>query len=106
MGAAFGHPQGGPLRAAPFSVGEVTEATGTDIYDRNAATREVLILAADLQPGDSGSALIDPDGDVVGVVFAIAPDRPGVAYALAMSELEAVLAGDLSQPVDTGPCLG
>ena len=65
----------------------------------------MLILAAELQPGDSGSALIDPDGDVVGVVFAIALDRPGVAYALAMSELEAVLAGDLSQPVDTGPCL-
>jgi S1-C subfamily serine protease len=105
VGAAFGHPQGGALRAAPFSVGEITEATGTDIYDRNETTREVLILAADLQPGDSGSALIDPDGDVVGVVFAIALDRPGVAYALAMSELEAVLAGDLSQPVDTGPCL-
>ena len=66
----------------------------------------MLILAADLEPGDSGSALIDPDGDVVGVVFAIALDRPGVAYALAMSELDAVLAGDLSQPVDTGPCLG
>jgi S1-C subfamily serine protease len=105
VGAAFGHPQGGPLRAAPFSVGEVTEATGTDIYHRNEITREVLILAADLQPGDSGSALIDPDGDVVGVVFAIALDRRNVAYALAMSELEAVLAGDLSRPVDTGPCL-
>jgi S1-C subfamily serine protease len=105
VGAAFGHPQGGPLRAAPFSVGQITTAQGTDIYDRNDTTREVLILAADLEPGDSGSALVDPDGDVVGVVFAIALDRPGVAYALAMSELEAVLAGDLSRPVDTGPCL-
>jgi S1-C subfamily serine protease len=105
VGAAFGHPQGGPLRAAPFSVGQVTQATGSDIYDRQKVTREVLILAADLEPGDSGSALIDPDGDVVGVVFAIALDRPDVAYALAMSELEAVLAGDLSRPVDTGPCL-
>jgi S1-C subfamily serine protease len=106
VGAAFGHPQGGPLRAAPFSVGDVTTATGTDIYDQNRTTREVLILAADLEPGDSGSALIDPEGDVVGVVFAIAVDRDGVGYALAMSEVDAVLAGDLSQPVDTGPCLG
>jgi S1-C subfamily serine protease len=105
VGASFGHPQGGPLRAAPFSVGEVTSATGTDIYHRNESTRDVLILAADLQPGDSGSAMIDPDGDVVGVVFAIALDRPHVAYALAMSELEAVLAGDLTHEVDTGPCL-
>jgi S1-C subfamily serine protease len=105
VGAAFGHPQGGPLRAAPFSVGDVTTATGTDIYDQTRTTREVLILAANLEPGDSGSALIDPEGDVVGVVFAIAVDRSGVGYALALSELDAVLAGNLSAPVDTGPCL-
>jgi S1-C subfamily serine protease len=105
VGAAFGHPGGGALRAAPFSVGEKVTATGTDIYDRDRTSRQVLVLAADLQPGDSGSALIDPDGDVVGVVFAIALDRPGVAYALDLPELEAVLAGDLSRAVDTGPCL-
>jgi S1-C subfamily serine protease len=105
VGAAFGHPGGGPLELSPFSVGQVTEATGTDIYHQDEITREVLILAADLEPGDSGSALIDPEGNVVGVVFAIALDRPGVAYALATSELDAVLAGNLSQEVDTGPCL-
>jgi S1-C subfamily serine protease len=86
-------------------VGDVTTATGTDIYDQTRTTREVLILAANLEPGDSGSALIDPEGDVVGVVFAIAVDRSGVGYALALSELDAVLAGNLSAPVDTGPCL-
>ena len=71
-------------------------ATGTDIYDRNQTRREVLILSSDLHPGDSGAALIDPTGEVVGVAFAIAPDRAGVAYALAMEELEAVLHGDLT----------
>ena len=65
----------------------------------------VLILAAALRPGDSGAALIDPSGAVVGVAFAIAPDKPGVAYALDRIELEAVLSGDLSTPVATGPCL-
>jgi S1-C subfamily serine protease len=105
VGAVFGHPSGGPLRAAPFEVGRAVRATGTDIYDQNRTEREVLILSSALEPGDSGAALVGPDGSVVGVAFAIAPDRPGVAYALAMEELEAVLAGDLSQPVDTGPCL-
>jgi len=42
----------------------------------------------------------------VGIAFAIAPDKPGVAYALDMSELDAVLAVDLSRPVATGPCIG
>lgn len=105
VGAVFGHPGGGPLRAAPFQVGDAVTATGTDIYDRNRTQREVLILSSALRPGDSGAALVDPSGTVVGVAFAIAPDRPDVAYALATEELEAVLAGDLSRPVDTGPCL-
>jgi S1-C subfamily serine protease len=105
VGAVFGHPGGGPLRAAPFQIGQQVTATGTDIYDQRTTRREIYVLASELRPGDSGAALVDPSGRVVGVAFAIAPDRPGVAYALAMEELDAVLAGDLSAPVDTGPCL-
>ena len=66
----------------------------------------MLILASDLQPGrQRRGRSIDPAGRVVGVAFAIAPDRPGVAYALAMEELEAVLRATSPSPVDTGPCL-
>ena len=65
----------------------------------------MLILASDLHPGDSGSALIDPAGEVVGIAFAIAPDKGGVAYALALSELEDVLGKPHATEVDTGPCL-
>jgi S1-C subfamily serine protease len=104
-GGVFGHPGGGPLRIAPFQVGQIVKASGRDIYDQQPSERLVLILAAALRPGDSGSALVDPSGSVVGVAFAIAPDKPGVSYALDMSELRAVLAGDLSHKVDTGPCL-
>jgi hypothetical protein len=42
---------------------------------------------------------------VVGVAFAIAPDRPQTAYALTTDELRAVLQNDLTTPADTGPCL-
>ncbi len=105
VGAVFGHPGGEALRAAPFEVGDAVTATGKDIYDRQRTEREVLILSSALRPGDSGAALIDPAGQVVGVAFAIAPDRPGVAYALDMEELEAVLDTDLTRVVDTGPCL-
>lgn len=105
QGAVFGFPGGGGLRIAPFEVGRVVSATGTDIYDRARTERQVLVLASALAPGDSGGALVDPAGRVVGVAFAIAPDRPGVSYALTNAELEAVLAHDLASAADTGPCL-
>lgn len=104
-GAVFGHPGGGPLRLAPFEVGEQVDALGTDIYDDGRVERSVLILAADLRPGDSGSPLVAPAGDVVGVAFAIAPDQPAVAYALDTDELRTVLAGVGPGPVSAGGCL-
>lgn len=104
-GGVFGHPGGAPLRVSPFLVGEEVRALGTDIYDGDRTERQVLILSSALRPGDSGSALIDAAGNVVGVAFAIAPDDPEVAYALDIAELQAVLDRDLASEVDTGPCL-
>ena len=104
IGAVFGHPGGGDLELSPYSVGEEVTATGRDIYDRSTTRRQVLFLAAQLRPGDSGAALVNATGDVVGMAFAIAPDDPNVAYALTIDEVQAVLGGPL-QPTDPGPCL-
>lgn len=104
-GGVFGRPGGAPLRVAPFVVGEEVRAVGTDIYDSSRTEREVLILASQLRPGDSGAALVDERGAVVGVAFAIAPDDPDVAYALDTTEIDRVLGGDLDAAADTGPCL-
>ncbi len=104
-GGVFGHPGGAPLRVAPFVVGEEVRAVGTDIYDSQRTEREVLILASQLRPGDSGAAMVDANGAVVGIAFAIAPDDPNVAYGLDTTELDAVVSGDLVTPVETGPCL-
>ena len=64
----------------------------------------MLVLAADLAPGDSGSPLVDEAQQVVGVAFAIAPDRAGVSYAVSTDELDAVLA-TVGGPVSAGPCV-
>jgi S1-C subfamily serine protease len=103
-GAVYGHPGGGPLTPAPAKVVQQVRAEGTDIYDRNRSVRNVFILAAELHPGDSGGALVDQTGNVVGVAFAIAPDKPTTAYALTDTELRAVFShGNVA--VSTGPCL-
>jgi S1-C subfamily serine protease len=103
-GAVFGHPGGGPLELSPFQIGRMEPVTGTDIYDRQRSQRDVLFLASSLQPGDSGGALVTPAGEVVGIAFAIAPDRDGVAYALDVSEVRAVLADVRTGGVSAGPC--
>jgi S1-C subfamily serine protease len=104
-GAVFGHPGGGDLRVAPSRVSQEIKATGRDIYDRNDTSRRVLVLAASLRPGDSGGAMVDPAGAVVGVAFAISRDESGVAYALHTAELQAVLAAPRTRAAATGPCL-
>lgn len=106
VGGVFGYPGGGPLRIAPFEVAREVEARGRDIYNASVTVRQVLELSAALRPGDSGAALVDPGGSVVGVAFAVAPDRPDVSYALTTDELEAVLTSATLAPVSTGACIG
>jgi S1-C subfamily serine protease len=105
IGGVFGHPGGEPLRIAPFAVARQIDATGRDIYDGVATRRQVLELAAGLRAGDSGSALIDAKGEVVGIAFAVSTDQPGVAYALATSELTPLLDAPHDGEVSTGNCL-
>jgi S1-C subfamily serine protease len=105
-GAVFGHPGGQvDVEVSPARVERRVSALGRDIYDNGPTRRDVLILASDLAQGDSGGALVDTDGIVVGVAFAIAPDAPGTAYALHSEELQEVLDIPRAGPVDTGPCL-
>ena len=60
-----------------------------------------------IQLGDSGAPLVDAGGSLVGIAFAIAPDRDAVAYAVSIGEIETLLAElETSTTVDSGPCLG
>lgn len=105
-GAVFGHPGGQvQLEISPARIEQRVNALGRNIYNSPGARRDVLVLAAELRPGDSGGALVDTDGAVVGVAFAIAPDAPNTAYALHASELREVLDVPRAGPVSTGPCI-
>lgn len=105
-GAVYGHPQGqDELAIIPARVETKVNAQGLDLYGDRAIRREILILAAALEPGDSGGALVDTGGNVIGVAFAVAPDRPATSYALASGELRSVLGQSRENQVDTGPCV-
>jgi serine protease Do len=66
----------GAVRALPATVRRTISA------HVGRAVRPALELTAAVMPGDSGAPVIDGRGGVVGVLFAQAADRDGVAYAL------------------------
>lgn len=106
VGAVFGHPNGQiPLHVSPARVALEEEAVGRDLYDAHTTRRQILVLAAALAHGDSGGALVNTSGQVIGVAFAISADHAGTSYALSSSELEAALGEARSNPTSTGPCL-
>ena len=105
--AVFGHPGGqSDIQVSPASIRQQVRAVGRGLYGTAVVRRNVYVLAAELAPGDSGAGLVNQDGDVVGVAFAIAPDRDTTAYALTAEEMRPLLDAPSPVPVDTGPCLG
>ncbi|MGH9120871.1 MAG: MarP family serine protease [Acidimicrobiales bacterium] len=107
QGAVFGHPGGQTdLAVQPASIAQEITAVGRNLYGTTVTNRDVYVLSSKLAPGDSGGALVDSSGQVVGVAFAIAVDEPTTAYALTSAEVQPVISeGPSATPVSTGACL-
>lgn len=80
--ATFGYPGGGGLAITPGGIQQLATSKGRDIYDKGVALRTVAVLASKLASGDAGGAVLNNLGEVVGMAFAVAPDRPTTAYAV------------------------
>ncbi|MEQ8718208.1 MAG: MarP family serine protease [Acidimicrobiales bacterium] len=100
-GAVFGHPGGGVLELSPFRIESTIDARGGDVYGSADVVRRIHVLAARLEGGDSGGPLVGPDGSVVGVAFAIAPDASDVAYGVRTESVRAILAAPRGEALVT-----
>ena len=78
-----GYPQDGPFRADSARIRGTQTAKGPDIYQRKTVVRQIYALRARVRPGNSGGALIDTRGAVLGVV------DPQTGYALTAQEVAA-----------------
>jgi len=102
----MGYPGGGPFFVGAARVRDRGEISGPNFRNTGTVTRDVYALFGTVRAGNSGGPLFDPEGHVLGVVFASAITDPNTGYALTASEVaNAATQGATAQArVDTGPC--
>src|SRR5690606_24890807 len=99
----MGFPLSGPFDASPARVRERILITGANIYAPGQHEREVYSVRGNIRSGNSGGPMVDPEGNVVGVVFGAAIDGSDTGFVLTTAEVERRI-GDLQSlttPVDT-----
>ena len=69
--------------------------------------RSVYEIQAVVRPGNSGGPLVEPSGQVIGVVFSRSTTNADVGYALASPGVLAMVrsVGSSDRSVGTGPCV-
>ncbi|GAA3431552.1 MarP family serine protease [Kutzneria kofuensis] len=102
----LGYPLDGPYDARAARVRQRIQLNGPDIYGTQKVTRDVYTIRSTVKSGNSGGPLINPSGQVIGVVFGAAVDDPETGFALTTAEVSRVVqqAPTLSRPVSTGSC--
>ncbi len=97
-----GYPGGGSLTLGEARVrGQILVAD-----DQGSGSREVHVFRGLVRPGNSGGALLDLDGDVIGLVFANAQDDDETGFALTRAEVAGAIAETrrATAEVPAGPC--
>ncbi|MER6067663.1 MarP family serine protease [Streptomyces sp. NPDC001817] len=99
-----GYPQDGGLNLQAATVASRVQATGQNIYNEAAVTRDIYSIRSTVRPGNSGGPLLTTDGRVFGVVFARSTSDAETGYALTADEVagDARRASTATVPVDTG----
>lgn len=101
--AVLGYPENGPYALSPARVGETRDTVSEDSYGRGPVDREITALAGSVRSGNSGGPLVDPQGRVIGVVFATTTSGSPGGFAIPAELVKAAVRG-AEDPVSTGPC--
>lgn len=102
----LGYPLDGPYTASAARIREQMELPGPNIYDSQNVTRQVYTVFATVRSGNSGGPLIEPNGEVIGVVFGAAVNDSETGFALTASQVKSILpnVSTLYRSVSTDQC--
>ena len=95
----------GQVKAIPANIDRVVDINIADIYGEGEYRRKGMQLEADISPGDSGGAIIDSSGSVVGLVFSRSNNTDGVSYAVSSEEFFLVTREISPNGANNGECL-
>lgn len=107
--AAFGYDKDNGLQVVSVRLVERLTANGYDLYGERPTKRKVWLVEGQLRSGFSGGPVINSNGNVVGVTFAVARSAVSTSSATGyiLDELEAqafIFNTDTEKEVDTLDC--
>ncbi|HET8564872.1 MAG TPA: MarP family serine protease [Solirubrobacterales bacterium] len=101
--AVLGYPENGPYTLEPARIGETRATISDDSYGNGPVERTITALSGAVRSGNSGGPLVDPDGKVVGTVFAATTSGPRGGFAIPAEQVQAALR-HTAESVSTGAC--
>lgn len=104
VGAVFGWDAGPVVDPTPFRIDRPVTVRIEAVADDERIERRSWLLAAQIEAGDSGAALIDATGTVVGVAYATTTRGSSVAYAVRAERLEALIADGFNPNLAVPDC--
>lgn len=104
VGAVFGWEPGPTVDPTPFRIDRPVTVRIEAVASDERIERRSWLLAARIEAGDSGAALIDPTGTVVGVAYATTTRGSSVAYAVRAERLEALITEGLDADLVVPDC--
>lgn len=104
-GAVLGFPENGPYSLAPARIGETRETISEDSYGNGPIERTIVAMSGSVRSGNSGGPLVDPQGNVVGTVFAATTSGPRGGFAIPAEQVREALKHTVEES-ETGPCTG
>jgi S1-C subfamily serine protease len=102
--AVLGYPENGPYALEPARIGETRETISEDSYGNGPVERTIVALSGSVRSGNSGGPLVDPEGNVVGTIFAATTNGTHGGFAIPAEQVREALGRADPEGVDTGPC--
>ena len=91
VGAVFGWERDPRVEPTPFRVDRPVSVDIDEVAGDRKVRRPSWLLAADIEPGDSGAAVIDNNGEVIGVNYSRSANNTRVGYAVRAEMLQGLI---------------